>query len=58
MMDQRTETVIGPVQLVTPAGNIVIRREVTTVNDWRETPWGLVNFGFVQLGPQRMELVP
>ena len=30
-----------------------MERTVTTVNDWRETAFGPVNFGYTILGPER-----
>ena len=28
--------------------------DVTSTDDWRETPWGQVNFGSTVVGPRRL----
>ena len=28
--------------------------DVTRTDDWRETPWGMVNFGQTVVGPRRL----
>lgn len=50
------ETWRGPVSIrFNEDGPIyALEREITKIEDWRETPFGPVNFGKVRFGPQRM----
>ncbi|TKB81628.1 MAG: hypothetical protein E5W81_12630 [Mesorhizobium sp.] len=52
-----TKTVRSPVSLSLPGGNVLfIERTVTTVSDWRETPFGPVDFGYTILSPARWKV--
>jgi len=49
-----TTTERGACGLIRPDGSEwTTEREVTRVDDWRDTPWGPVNFGYVVMGPSR-----
>ena len=48
----------GPITLTIDGQTWTTEREVTRVDDWRDTPWGKVNFGYVRWGPQRMAPCP
>lgn len=54
-----TETRRGPMAMVFPDGRrFTTEREVTSVDNWQDTPFGPVNFGYVLLGPTRMVELP
>jgi len=45
----------GPATLTLCDGTIwTTEREVTYLDDWRDTPWGPVNFGCVLVGPMKL----
>lgn len=45
----------GPVTWTCPDGSRwTTEREVTRVDDWRDTIFGRVNFGYIRFGPMRM----
>jgi hypothetical protein len=51
----QTTTECGACKIVWEDGSEwTTERERTRVDDWRETPAGLVNFGYVTLGPTRI----
>jgi hypothetical protein len=50
-----SETRTGPCVLTTASGRkFTTEREVVSVDDWRDTAFGLVNFGFVRFGKPRI----
>jgi hypothetical protein len=50
----QTTTERGPCTLIWEDGSEwAMEREFTRVDDWRKTPWGPVNFGYVVMGPSR-----
>jgi len=54
-MQERREIKRGPCELVMPSGErYALEREWHTVDDWRNTALGPVNFGKVTLGPQTL----
>lgn len=48
----------GPCTLTIGNQTWVSEREVTRIDDWRETIIGWVNFGHTHLGPQRWSPCP
>lgn len=54
-MQERREIWRGPCELVFPNGERwTYEREVHTIDDWRVSNIGPVNFGKVTLGPQKL----
>lgn len=51
-----TTTQRGPCKLIMGGKAYTTEREVTRVDDWRETPFGRVNFGYVMFGPVRIRV--
>lgn len=50
----KTEVWRGTVTAIYPDGSRwATERTVTTIDDWRETPFGPMNFGHISLGPMR-----
>jgi hypothetical protein len=49
----RSEWVDDPAYLIINGVPLKTERLITHTDDWRETPFGRMNFGSVTLGPQR-----